>query len=108
MWGTFQLNTVKNAIDSNKPILLFCDEVGLITVAEGDHYDKIVTMGVKNRHVIVAYGYCTIKYYNGLNENFRTDTYLMVSTGLYSQSNAYVQVNTTSWLDNGYVVTITA
>lgn len=108
VWGTFQLNTVKNAIDNNKPILLFCDEVGLIDVAEGDHYDKIVTTGVKNRHVIVAYGYCTIKYYNGLNENFRTDTYLMVSTGLYSQSTAYVQVNTTSWLDNGYVVTITA
>ena len=107
-WGTFQLSIVKNAIDNNKPILLFCDEAGLISLAEGDHYDKIVTSIVQNRHVMVAYGYCTVNYYNGLNENFRTDTYLIVSSGLYTMSLAYVQVNTTSWLDNGYVVTITA
>lgn len=107
-WGSFQLNTVKNAIDNNKPVLLFCDQAGLIVVSIGDHYDKIVTTVVQNRHVMVAYGYCTLKYYNGLNENFRTDTYLMVSTGLLTQSTAFVQVNTTAWLDNGYAVTITA
>ena len=107
-WGSFQLSAAKSAIDNNKPILLFCDQVGLIVVSLGDHYDKIVTMGVQNKHVMVAYGYCTMKYYNGLNENFRTDTYLMVSTGLLTQSTAFVQVNTTSWLDNGYAVTINA
>ena len=107
-WGTFQLSSAKSAIDNNKPILLFCDEAGLIIVAQGDHYDRIVTSIVQNRHVMVAYGYCTVKYYNGLDENFRTDTYLMVSTGILTQSTAFVQVNTTAWLDNGYAVTITA
>ncbi len=107
VWGTFQLESVKNAIDNNKPVLLFCDEVGLISVSEADHYDKIVTLSVQNRHVMVAYGYSIIKYYNGNNQNFRTDTYLIVSSGLMTPSTAYVQVNTTSWLDNGYIVSIT-
>lgn len=104
--GVFQFNTVKNAIDSNKVILLFCDEADLISVSNGNGNDTIVSMAVQNNHVMVAYGYCTYRYYDSNNVNFRTDTYLIVSSGFISPGTAFVKANTTTWLDSGYVVTI--
>ena len=104
--GAFQFTTVKNAIDNNKPVLLFCDEAKMVSVAVGDGYDKIVTSVIQSKHVVVAFGYNIIQYYNSKNELFRTDTYLVVSTGLSIISVDYISVNSTSWLDNGYVVEI--
>lgn len=104
--GTFQMSTVQNAIDNNKVILLFCANAELVTVSYGDGYDKAISLAVQNNHVMVAFGYCTYKYYDSNNVNFRTDTYLVVSSGFMSPSMGFVKVNDTSWLDNGYVVTI--
>lgn len=104
--SSFQFDTVKNAINNNKVALLFCDEVTLIDIGFGDKYDAIVSMGVQGNHIMVAYGYSTVKYYNGKGVNFRTDNYLVVATGFSEPNTCYVQVNTTSWLDSGYVVTI--
>lgn len=104
--GAFQLNIVKDAVAKNKLVLLFCDEAKLVSVASGNGYDRVVTSVIRSKHVMVAYGYDKIDYYNSKNELFRSDTYLLVATGLSIVSTDYISVNSTSWLDNGYVVEI--
>ena len=99
------MTACQNAFNNNKPILLFCDQVGVVFVDEYSGYDNITTMGIANQHIMVAYGYYQVRYYNG-NTNFRTDTYFDVATGLNVNTTGWVKVDSINWLDNGYIVSI--
>lgn len=103
--SALNMNACKNAFLNNKPILLFCEEVGVASVDQGNGYDNITTMTIANNHIMVAYGYYQIKYYSGSN-NFRTDTYFFVAPGLYGLTVGWVNVDSIDWLNNGYIVTI--
>ena len=103
--SALNMNACKNAFLNNKPILLFCEEAGVVAVNEYSGYDHLVTMTIANNHIMVAYGYYQVKYYNGSN-NFRTDTYFFVAPGLYGLTVGWVNVDSIDWLNNGYIVTI--
>ena len=46
-------------------------------------------------HVAIAYGYLTLYYYNSSNVNFRTDKFLVVSTGQQSPQYSYILIDST-------------
>ena len=94
------MTACQNAFRNNKPILLFCDQVGVVFVD-----DNITTLAVANQHIMVAYGYYQVRYYNG-STNFRTDTYFCIATGLDINTVGWVKVDSINWLDNGYIVSI--
>lgn len=103
--SALNMNACKNAFQNNKPILLFCEEAGVAYIGEASGYDNITTTPIANNHIMVAFGYYQVKYYNGSN-NFRTDTYFYVAPGLFGLTSGWVNVDSIDWLNNGYIVTI--
>ncbi len=101
------LNTTAylNSLQNNKPVLLFCDQVGIVMFGGDSTSDVIYEDTIANKHIMVGFGYYQIKYYNG-NTNFRTDTYLRAACGLFSYSDGFVKLSSSSWLDSGYAVSI--
>ncbi len=98
-------NALLNAINAKKPVLLFCDKLDVYTFNYSDNVETITcTNKVSAGHVAVAYGLYTIKYYNGANL-FRTDKYIMISTGL-SRSVEYLKLDATDWCDGAYAVAV--
>lgn len=103
---TFNETAYKNGLSNLKPSLLFYSGANLYQLRTGDTQDEVLYVLTSNSHIVVGTGYCKIRYYDSNNTNFRTDTYLIVSTGWQVNSTAYIKANDTSWLDDGYVVNI--
>ncbi len=101
----FNYNNYKAAIDNNKPVMLFCQNLSLKEISYTDTADIIVETIISGNHIVIGYGYCEVKYYNGSN-NFRTDKYLMVANGQPSISTGYVDISDDDWCLDGYAVTI--
>lgn len=105
--------TYLNAINANKPIIIFAQSVEVVVgISLAQNKDIITKMVISSNHVFVGYGYYRVKYYNNGNL-FRTDTYLKVATGLTGIETSFIRVSSTevsvsqSWLANAYSVTIT-
>lgn len=77
---TINFDSCKDAIDNNKVIVLFALPTTVYTVSLGTDRDAIIPTTISGAHVMVAFGYYEINYYNdsGL---FRTDRYLAVAMG---------------------------
>lgn len=102
--STFNYTSCKSAIDSNKVIVLFVKPGDLYTMTYGNGFDAIASFNISGNHIMVAYGYLKINYYNSAGL-FRTDTYLKVATGLPSIQTALYKLNTGN-LQAGYTVNI--
>lgn len=107
-WGTFNRSAYTTALANNKPALLFCNTnvklTKIVPNANGTS-DIIVVETLPSNHIVVAYGLMTIKYYNGSN-NFRTDYYVRVATGLSSMSVYHINIGSINWLNSAYTVNI--
>lgn len=103
---SFNETVYKNAISNQQPSLLFCSSASLYFFRNGTTQDELLHVVTSSSHIVVAYGYYKIKYFNEANVNFRTDTYIKVSTGWINNSMGFLKANDTSWLDDAYVVNI--
>ena len=94
----------KNAIDNNKVIALLAYPGDIYEIAIGTNSDTIVSYNIDGAHIMLAYGYYQVKYYNekGL---FRTDTYLEIATGLSIMKNALYKINPHN-LSSAYIINI--
>lgn len=101
--SSFDYNSYKNAINNNKVVALLSQPTNLYLIGLGSGYDTISATVLDGNHIMLAYGYAQIKYYNS-NGLFRTDTYLEVSTGL-SMRVMYYKINPHN-LDAAYTVNI--
>ena len=101
--SSFDYNSYKNAINNNKVVALLSQPTNLYLIGLGSGYDTISATVLDGNHIMLAYGYAQIKYYNS-NGLFRTDTYLEVSTGL-SMGVMYYKINPHN-LDAAYTVNI--
>ena len=101
---TLDYNACKTAIDNNKVIALFTTPGDLYEIFEYSDHDLIGSFTIAGNHIMVAYGYLQIKYYNN-SGLFRTDTYLKVATGQSVTSVAYYRVGTSN-LEAAYVVNV--
>ena len=94
----------KNAIDNNKVITLLSQPVDVYNVVEGTNQDSVSSYTISGNHIMVASGYKEIKYYKN-GTLFRTDMYLVISTGLDGIKLAYYKLNNHK-LDSAYIVNI--
>ncbi|MDE6398734.1 MAG: hypothetical protein K2L51_05380 [Clostridiales bacterium] len=102
--GVVDYDACKAAVQSNKVIALLVRAGNVYTITDGNGYDVITPTNIAGLHIMVAYGYKTVTYYNASGV-FRTDVYLGVATGLISPKTAYYRVNAGN-LNAAYIVSI--
>ena len=102
------LNTLKNAINQNKVAVIMCSEYNYISRII-DYSEENRLKFIKNNstipHMMMVYGYKTYEYYKD-GANFRTDTFLYVTSSNSMQSFGYMQLNEFSDIDEAYIMTI--
>lgn len=103
--GKLNYSTCKSAIDSNRVIALFVSAGDVYSITTGASTDTITPTNISGNHIMVAYGYQQIKYYNAAGTVFRTDTYLMVVTGRTAPQMALYKINATNLL-SAYIINI--
>lgn len=94
----------KNAIDNNKVIVLFVLPTTVYNLTETSNYDLLSPKNIAGAHIMVAYGYLQIKYYNN-SGLFRTDTYLYASTGKGDFPSAYYRIDSAT-TQAAYIVNV--
>ena len=96
-----------NGLNNLQPTLLFCRKMDLYQIGQNaaKTQDTLVASAYTGGHVAVVYAVCTIKYYNG-SDNFRTDKYLEVATGMPEMSSGFIKLTSTDWCNAAYVVNI--
>ena len=95
----------KDAIDNNKVIALLSHAGDVYDLKEYSGHDTVTTINIAGSHIMVAFGYKEINYYDSKNNLFRTDMYLYVATGLEKNETALYKVNPHN-LSSAYVVNI--
>lgn len=95
----------KNAINNNKVIALLSHAGDVYDLKEYSGHDTVTPINIAGSHIMVAYGYYEINYYNSNNNLFRTDMYLEVATGLSIPQTALYKVNPHN-LSSAYIVNI--
>lgn len=103
--SSFDYTTYKNAINNNKVVALLANPGDIYTFAEYNNYDIIATTNIAGPHIMVAYGYYDIKYYDASGKLFRNDIYLEVATGLSALQTAFYKINPHN-LTASYIVNI--
>lgn len=94
----------KSAIDNNKVIVLFAKAGDVYTISSGTGFDTITPTNIAGAHIMVAYGYKQIQYYNA-GGVFRTDIYLEVAMGQSTIKTASYKINPHN-LNAAYVINI--
>ena len=105
--NTVSESVCTNGLNNLQPTLLFCRKMDLYLVSQNadETQDKLVVSAYTGGHVVVAHAIYTVKYYNGTN-NFRTDKYLNVATGMQEMSSGFIKLSSTDWCNAAYVVSI--
>ena len=105
--SVFNFSLYQQSIAANKPVILFCNNVtvSLIGYTSSTGIGLVSSMPISGGHIVIGYGYTTVNYYNG-DTIFRSDTYLKVSNGRSDLADAYIKIDSTSWLVDGYSVTV--
>lgn len=102
--SSLNYSACKTAIDSNKVIVLFIKPGVVYDLGEYSDHDTLFETNITGNHIMFAYGYLQIKYYNSTGL-FRTETLLKVSTGYASPAIAYFSVNSSN-LEAAYIVNV--
>ena len=102
--STLNYSACKTAIDSNKVIALFIKPGVVYTWGEYSDHDTWTESTISGNHIMYAFGYIQIKYYNSTGL-FRTETFLEVSVGRTSPTLAFFKVDSTN-LEAAYVVNV--
>ena len=104
--GSFNHTAYQNAINNEQPVILFCDSIILCDYCPNETYDEVIVSQVSSDHIIVGFGYHTVRYYDENDYNFRTDIYLKVASGWDYNDMGYIKINEDGWLDSGYAVDV--
>jgi hypothetical protein len=106
MTGSNLNNTYKTALLDNKIVSIFVDGYNIIspgsfTTSQGADVLQIWIYG--GAHIMVAYGFYEVKYFNSSNINFRTDNYLLVGTGFSQPGRGFLRLNQNVTIDDCFV-----
>lgn len=94
----------KTAINNNKVIALLSEPTDVYSISEGTTQDTIVSASISDLHIMIASGYREIKYYKN-GALFRTDRYLIVSSGSKALGLVNYNINNNK-LNSAYIVSI--
>ena len=101
--SSLNYSACKAAIDSNKVIVLFTKPGVIYDWAEYSDHDTWTELSITGNHIMYAYGYIQLKYYNSTGL-FRTETFLRVSTG-QTPALAFYKVDSTN-LESAQIVNV--
>jgi len=97
---------LSSSINNNNPSILFCAKTDVYNFSLSSNSDTIYCTNLTaGGHIVVASGLYTIKYYNGDNL-FRIDKYIKIATGLTTQTNTYLRLDSNDWFNGAYSVSI--
>ncbi|MCH5159481.1 MAG: hypothetical protein J1F66_01355 [Clostridiales bacterium] len=102
--SSLNYSACKAAIDSNKVIALFIKPGIVYDIWEYSDHDTFVENTIAGNHIMYAYGYFQLKYYDSTGL-FRTETFLEVSVGQPATTFAYYKVDSSN-LEAAYVVNV--
>lgn len=102
--STLNYNACKQAVDSNRIMVLFITPGDIYEIIESSNNDYIASYTISGNHIMIAYGYLQVKYYNSTGL-FRTDTYLEVATGSSAPTKAYYRIDSSN-LEAAYIVNV--
>ena len=103
--NTINTSNLTSAINSNEPALIFCSKMDLYIITTTSNKDSITYNSYTGGHVVVGYGLYSVKYFNGANQ-FRSDVYIRVATGLPGLDHGFLKVAATDWCNAAYTVDI--
>lgn len=104
------LEYLKSELQQEKLAVIFFDTFSLSaeggpTIEEAGH-DNVWYARYTGCHVMIAYGYQDINYYDSSNNLIRRDTYLYCSTGAVGMNIAAVCINRYCTVDDIYILNI--
>lgn len=103
--GTLDWDTCVSAINNNKAIVLFVGPGKIYEInTTWDDRHILDSFDINSNHIMMAYGYVQIKYYNN-GVNFRTEKFLTLATGYGIPTTAYLKINSDN-LDAAYVMNV--
>ncbi len=85
-------SAVKSAIDSGNVLAVFCDPTTILQINLGDTSATFFTTNIISSHIMIVYGYMKVEF-TFSNNTKRTDTYLLLSTGLSNVLKANILVD---------------
>ena len=89
------MSSASTQLQAGKVITLYMSGYTYTTIDEmGSTQTSYSHDTFTGNHMVVAYGYRIIRYYNSNNANFRTDTFLVVTGGDNKYENHYILVDT--------------
>lgn len=109
--GSINVSTYINAINNNRPVILFGVATELYNIKTSSTSDTLEKFSIPANHIYVGFGYREISYYNGSNK-FRTDTYIHVACGRLDLNSGFIRISSTTsgidnnWFVNGYVTSV--
>lgn len=95
----------KDALNNNKVIALLSHAGDIYELGEYSGHDTVTSINIAGSHIMVAFGYYEINYYDSSSKLFRTDIYLEVATGLASRATALYKINPHN-LSSAYIVNV--
>lgn len=91
--GEFNFNTFDIELHNGRPVVLFLSGYNFTSLVDLGDQVRITTSVYMGNHIIVAYGYQKVDYYNSDNVLIKSNTYLYVSTGIESINGYYLLNN---------------
>lgn len=107
LWGEFDFNKYKAAVESKKPVVLFLSSFAIKDyITEDGTVDTIKNDFAATPHVVVGCGYEQHKYLNSAGQEIDNRIYLKVATGLTDYLLAYININGLTEIDRAISVEI--
>lgn len=105
---TVDLGALKDAINQNKVGVIFCSRYNFvynIFYMEDQKIIRVIKEDANIGHMMMVYGYQTISYYKD-DINFRTDTFLYVSSGYSTSDQGYMELDSYLNIEDALIMTI--
>lgn len=91
--GMFDLNKAKVQLQNGNPISLYLSGYGLTKVTDDGNLVTLDKSLFNDNHIVIAFGYEKVDYYNANGGLVRSEIYLRVATGLQGVSGSYMVNN---------------
>ncbi|MDE5977573.1 MAG: hypothetical protein K2G70_03795 [Turicibacter sp.] len=91
--GEFSFNNFDIELHNGRPVVLFLSGYNFASLVDLGNQVRITTSVYAGNHIIVAYGYQKVDYYNSDNVLIKSNTYMYVSTGIENINGYYLLNN---------------
>ena len=105
--GSFDFNKYKTAVESGKPVAIFCSTYAILNgVIENDGYDTVDSAISSVAHVMAGCGYRVDTYFDESGNQIDQRIYLKISSGLATYGIGYLNINGISTMNHAIATTI--